>query len=396
MTFFSQDNILDNEIACEEEYMEPFTLSKTQFLMQNADCKPCLNYPNSSTHMEGDPSQIVKTYESATKTKENDVEKKVSHLNFVIAMPMTIRDYRAVLYFGRKNDWFRKITSQITHINGNFECSLPYLSVDEDTFQITETKITDLLKGIQQMSSDYIPIDNKDIDLNKALQYVEQAKLNVCLICKTNDIEIISDDYKELQRAKRLLQQKIARKAFNRPGRYSSFMDTFFEIFRNGRTNEDNSSNQMYQSMISPKVEFTTKEGLIIKIYSCSITCLDVDCIVNAANENLTHNDGVAAAISESAGYQFNLESRYYVNTNGLIPVGRCCVTSAGKLPYIYVIHTVGPRWGDYKDKNQCLQDLQESVEGTFMEADIKGMNSIAIPAISAGKFALFDPESFR
>lgn len=306
---FSQDNILDIEIACEEEYMEPFTLSKTQFLMQNADCKPCLNHPNSSTHMEGDPSQIVKTYESATKTKENDVEKKVSHLNFVIAMPMTIRDYRAVLFFGRKNDWFRKLTTQITHINGNFECSLPNLSVDENNFKIIETKIMDILKGIQQMSSDYIPIDNKDIDLNKALQYVEQAKLSVCLICKTNDIEIISDDYKELQRAKKLLQQKIARKAFNRPGRNSSFMDTFFEFFRDGRTNEDNSSNQMYQSMISPKVEFKTKEGLITKIhvYSCITNRLHVDCIVNAANKNLLQNNG------EAARFYFDQENRDYV-----------------------------------------------------------------------------------
>uniref|UniRef100_K1PXH2 Uncharacterized protein n=1 Tax=Magallana gigas TaxID=29159 RepID=K1PXH2_MAGGI len=69
----------------------------------------------------------------------------------------------------------------------------------------------------------------------------------------------------------------------------------------------------------------------------------DVDCIVCASNEHLMHGGGVAAAISEAAGYQFDLASRDYVQKNGPIPVGRCCVTHAGKLPYKCVIHAIGP-----------------------------------------------------
>lgn len=135
------------------------------------------------------------------------------------------------------------------------------------------------------------------------------------------------------------------------------------------------------------KLEMQTKEGLKIKIYAGSITCLDVDCIVNAANENLLHGGGVAAAISEAAGYQFDRESRNYVKQNGPIPAGKCCVTSAGNLPYKCVIHTVGPRWGDFRDKMQCLQLLQDSVKVTFEEADKQKLRSIAIPAISHGRF---------
>lgn len=118
--------------------------------------------------------------------------------------------------------------------------------------------------------------------------------------------------------------------------------------------------------MRCPMLELKTKEGLKIKIYSGSITRVDVDCIVNAANENLMHGGGVAAAISYAAGYQFDQESRDYVQKNGPIPVGRCCVTSAGKIPYKCVIHTVGPKWGDYGDKNQCLKLLRDSVKVTF------------------------------
>lgn len=141
----------------------------------------------------------------------------------------------------------------------------------------------------------------------------------------------------------------------------------------------------MNQSMRSHKVELTTKEGLRIKIYTGSITRLDVDCIVNAANKILMHGGGVAATISDAAGYQFDRESKKYVEDNGSIPVGTCCVTSAGKLPYKCVIHTVGPRWGDYRDKSVCLQLLQDSVRVTFEEADYQKMRSIAIPAIGSG-----------
>ena len=129
----------------------------------------------------------------------------------------------------------------------------------------------------------------------------------------------------------------------------------------------------------------TTAGGLLIKIYSGSITRLNVDCIVNAANENLMHGGGVAAAISDAAGYQFDQESAQYIADNGPVPVGSCCVTSAGKLPYKHVIHSVGPRWGDYTDKEKCLQDLQKSVMVTFEKADELSMKSIAIPAISSG-----------
>jgi O-acetyl-ADP-ribose deacetylase (regulator of RNase III) len=133
-------------------------------------------------------------------------------------------------------------------------------------------------------------------------------------------------------------------------------------------------------------VKVETGEGLMIKIYTGSITRLDVDCIANAANEPLMHGGGVAAAISEAAGYEFDVESKQYIARNGPIPVGECGVTSAGKLPYKYVIHTVGPRWSEYRDKNQCLDDLRESVEVTFREADKLKMKSIALPAISTGK----------
>lgn len=131
-----------------------------------------------------------------------------------------------------------------------------------------------------------------------------------------------------------------------------------------------------------------TKEGLVIKIYYGDIRNLSVEGIVNAANEQLSHGGGVAKAISDAAGYEFDKECKEYVKKHGRLAVGSCCVTSAGKLPYKYIIHTVGPTWYDYDDKEKtlCLNDVQEAVEVTFRQADKLGLRSIAIPAISSGK----------
>lgn len=68
-----------------------------------------------------------------------------------------------------------------------------------------------------------------------------------------------------------------------------------------------------------------------------------VDCIVNAANEHLAHGAGVAGAISSKGGLRIQRESDEYVEKYGPVPTGQVCVTGAGKLPCLHVIHAVGP-----------------------------------------------------
>lgn len=112
---------------------------------------------------------------------------------FDIHIPMTLRDYQAVLFFGRKNSWFRDIFKQISHINGNFVCNLPDLSVSD--LKMIKNKITEILAYIQRMSFETcnIPINDKDIDIKKTLQEIEQMKPSVCLFWNENDIDLISD-----------------------------------------------------------------------------------------------------------------------------------------------------------------------------------------------------------
>jgi len=116
-----------------------------------------------------------------------------------------------------------------------------------------------------------------------------------------------------------------------------------------------------------------------IKLYQGDITELDVEAIVNAANASLILGGGVAGTIRRKGGPSIQEEC----NKIGGTTVGEAVVTSAGKLKAKYVIHTVGPRYGegneDEKLKNATLNALKRAQE--------KKMKSIAFPAISTGIF---------
>lgn len=389
-----------------KEVTETEEMKKT---VQDTGCKAEMNKKNLSIHIKGNLShgQTVKAKQKLIERRGKDTSKMdtMEEAYFIIQIPMSKRDYQAVNFFGNKFDWFKRISNQVVYMNGSLFIS----DLDADSMKNIEDNINQILRRVKMMTFDNVSINVNDLELKKAMQDVEQKKPNVCLIKSDIDIEIITENYTDLQEAKGLLLQMSVGKTkeslqlsagkVNR-GAGRTFAKTEEErsnLEMPEENNQDTNSNKMplsmNQSMRSRKVELKTKEGLIILIYAGSITRLDIDCIVNAANENLMHGGGVAAAISEAAGYQLDQESRDYVQKHGPIAVGRCCVTSAGKLPYKCVIHTVGPRWGDYRDKNRCLQYLQDSVEATFIEADKRNMTSIAIPAISSGRlFALCPP----
>lgn len=144
---------------------------------------------------------------------------------------------------------------------------------------------------------------------------------------------------------------------------------------------------------------FKTAEGLGIKVYKADICKLPVECIVNAANENLWHGGGVAFAIAKAAGYELEKEGKTYIDKHGPIPVGHVCVTTAGDLPYKYVIHAVGPKWDPGWNKTeqvyQCAEQLKDAIINSLKEADKKQLESIGLPAISSGNFNVLFEEEF-
>ena len=65
------------------------------------------------------------------------------------------------------------------------------------------------------------------------------------------------------------------------------------------------------------------------------------------------------------------------------MPVGGCAITTGGALKARYVIHAVGPRFGEGDEENK----LRKTVKNVLELATSKGFKSIAMPAISAGIF---------
>lgn len=117
----------------------------------------------------------------------------------------------------------------------------------------------------------------------------------------------------------------------------------------------------------------------ILRLVQGDITERDVDAIVNAANSQLQHGGGVAGAIVKKGGYIIQDES----DRIGYTPVGTAVITSAGKLPAKFVIHTVGPKMGEGDEDSK----LKSAVLNSLKLAAEKGLKSISMPAISSGIF---------
>src|SRR5215211_8898689 len=118
-----------------------------------------------------------------------------------------------------------------------------------------------------------------------------------------------------------------------------------------------------------------------IQIVQGDITTEEVDAIVNAANEHLQHGGGVARTISKKGGSAIQRESDIWIQQHGLVPHPHPAWTSAGHLPAKYVIHAVGPVWGDGNEDAK----LADAVRGSLQVADELKCSSIALPAISTG-----------
>jgi O-acetyl-ADP-ribose deacetylase (regulator of RNase III) len=130
-------------------------------------------------------------------------------------------------------------------------------------------------------------------------------------------------------------------------------------------------------------VERTLSTGQSLQIVQGDITTDEVDAIVNAANEHLQHGGGVAWAIVRRGGDVIQAESDKWIQQHGLVSHAHPAWTSGGTLPAKYVIHAVGPVWGDGDEDAK----LAEAVTGSLRVADELKCESIAMPAISTGIF---------
>jgi O-acetyl-ADP-ribose deacetylase len=123
--------------------------------------------------------------------------------------------------------------------------------------------------------------------------------------------------------------------------------------------------------------------GQRMQIVQGDLTEETVDAIVNAANAKLQHGGGVAAAIVRRGGPEIQAESDAWVRNHGPVSHAEPAYTRAGSLPSRYIIHAVGPVWGEGDEDTK----LQAAVQGSLEVASRLDLSTMALPAISTGIF---------
>ena len=116
-----------------------------------------------------------------------------------------------------------------------------------------------------------------------------------------------------------------------------------------------------------------------MKVVTADITTLDVDAIVNAANEGLARGGGVCGAIFRAAGPQLDDACRAVAPC----PTGEARITPGFQAKARWIVHAVGPVWHGGSHGEAAL--LASAYQSALHTAAHAGARSIAFPAISTG-----------
>ena len=114
-----------------------------------------------------------------------------------------------------------------------------------------------------------------------------------------------------------------------------------------------------------------------IEVYRGDITQLELDALVNAANNQLWMGGGVAGALKRVGGKEIQDEAL----KKGPIPIGEAIVTGAGKLKANYVIHAAVMG----QDLKTDDEKIRQATKNSLLRADEIGVKSIAFPALGTG-----------
>jgi O-acetyl-ADP-ribose deacetylase (regulator of RNase III) len=114
-----------------------------------------------------------------------------------------------------------------------------------------------------------------------------------------------------------------------------------------------------------------------LEVLAADVTKLEVDAITNAANTELRHGGGVAAAISRAGGPAVQRES----NEKAPIGLGEAVETTAGEMPARYVIHAATMELGG----PTSAEIIARATRSTLRTADELGCRSLALVAFGTG-----------
>lgn len=124
-------------------------------------------------------------------------------------------------------------------------------------------------------------------------------------------------------------------------------------------------------------------DGLQVVLYQGDITTLRADALVNDANEDLKHSEGVAAAPSQAGGPDVQCQSDDLIKHKGKILTDDVVVTTGGNLHCKRLMHAVDPVAGKAGGREKVL--LERTIRRALNLAETMKFTSIALPCISSG-----------
>jgi O-acetyl-ADP-ribose deacetylase len=133
-------------------------------------------------------------------------------------------------------------------------------------------------------------------------------------------------------------------------------------------------------------LRLTLEDGKLTDFHGpADITKEVTEAIVNAANSYLLGGGGVDGAIHRAGGPAILNECKRIVAHIGTLTAGRAVLTTGGRLPAKYVIHTVGPVYG--RGDGGEAETLANCYRESIRIADDHAIRSLAFPSISTGAF---------
>uniref|UniRef100_A0A3B4YFR7 Poly [ADP-ribose] polymerase 9-like n=1 Tax=Seriola lalandi dorsalis TaxID=1841481 RepID=A0A3B4YFR7_SERLL len=134
----------------------------------------------------------------------------------------------------------------------------------------------------------------------------------------------------------------------------------------------------------------TLRSGVTVSVWKADLTNFQVDAVVNAANTDLEHCGGLAAALSHAGGPQIRKESNDYIKRNGPLKTGDAIISDAWSLPCKKIIHAVGPQLKRNPPRHlvqQAEPQLKRAIRSILARVRDHRLKTVAIPAISSGLF---------
>lgn len=120
-----------------------------------------------------------------------------------------------------------------------------------------------------------------------------------------------------------------------------------------------------------------------IEIIKEDITEIEVGAIVNSGNSALMRGGGICGAIFKKAGFELDKECENIGHCN----IGEAVITKGYNLKAKYIIHTVAPKWYDFRMEGKKEELLRKCYKSIFQVAMRNQIKTIAIPCVGTGVY---------